>query len=105
MHEPPRRPGLRHGMMNAGIDLTHVAFGVDDPASALEGQEVPIQPNSPSEGVTVAFVVCKSGKFWLNPVRIRKSGGFARIEIYRIAKLVEVFQIDFLEAWNEYFGN
>lgn len=38
--------------------VPHVAFEVDDLAAALEGHEILIQPNSPSEGVTVAFVVC-----------------------------------------------
>lgn len=38
--------------------VPHVAFEVDDLAEALKGREVIIEPNSPSEGVTVAFVVC-----------------------------------------------
>jgi hypothetical protein len=38
--------------------VPHVAFEVDDLARALEGREVLIQPNSPSAGVAVAFVVC-----------------------------------------------
>ena len=38
--------------------VPHVAFEVDDLESALEGQEVIIEPNSPSEGVLVAFIVC-----------------------------------------------
>ncbi len=38
--------------------VAHVAFEVDDLAAALEGHEILIEPNSPSEGVTVAFVVC-----------------------------------------------
>ena len=38
--------------------VPHVAFEVDDLERALEGHEVLIAPNSPSEGVTVAFVVC-----------------------------------------------
>ncbi len=38
--------------------VPHVAFEVDDLARALQGREILIQPNSPSEGVTVAFVVC-----------------------------------------------
>ena len=38
--------------------VPHVAFEVDDLAKALEGHDVLITPNSPSEGVTVAFVVC-----------------------------------------------
>ena len=36
----------------------HVAFEVDDLAEALQGHEILIEPNSPSEGVLVAFVVC-----------------------------------------------
>lgn len=35
----------------------HVAFEVDDIKAELEGKEVLIQPNNPSEGVTVAFIV------------------------------------------------
>jgi hypothetical protein len=38
--------------------LPHVAFEVDDLAEALVGLEVLIEPNSPSDGVVVAFVVC-----------------------------------------------
>ena len=37
--------------------VTHVAFEVDDIAAAIAGKEVLIQPNSPSRGVTVAFIV------------------------------------------------
>ncbi len=37
--------------------VPHVAFEVDDLAAALEGKEILIPPNSPSEGVTVAFIV------------------------------------------------
>ena len=36
--------------------IPHVAFEVDDLAAALQGQRVIIQPNSPSHGVSVAFV-------------------------------------------------
>jgi hypothetical protein len=38
--------------------IPHVAFEVDNLAEALQGQELLIEPNSPSDGVTVAFVVC-----------------------------------------------
>lgn len=38
--------------------IPHVAFEVDDLANALKGHELLIEPNSPSEGVLVAFVVC-----------------------------------------------
>jgi hypothetical protein len=36
--------------------VPHVAFEVDDLAAALDGQHVIIEPNSPSHGVTVAFI-------------------------------------------------
>jgi hypothetical protein len=38
--------------------VPHVAFEVDDLEAALEGHETLIEPNSPSAGVTVAFIVC-----------------------------------------------
>ncbi|UCH89232.1 MAG: hypothetical protein JSV49_00870 [Thermoplasmata archaeon] len=38
--------------------VPHVAFEVENLAHALEGHEVLVEPNSPSEGVLVAFVVC-----------------------------------------------
>ena len=37
--------------------VPHVAFVVDDLEAAIAGKDVLIQPNSPSEGVTVAFIV------------------------------------------------
>jgi hypothetical protein len=37
--------------------VPHVAFVVDDLAAALAGKQILIAPNSPSEGVTVAFIV------------------------------------------------
>ncbi len=36
--------------------VPHVAFEVDNLDAALRGQRVIIQPNSPGEGVTVAFI-------------------------------------------------
>jgi len=38
--------------------LPHVAFEVDSLEEALAGHEILIAPNSPSEGVTVAFILC-----------------------------------------------
>ena len=38
-------------------DVPHLAFQVEDLDVALEGHEVLISPNSPSEGVRVAFIV------------------------------------------------
>jgi hypothetical protein len=37
--------------------VAHVAFEVSDLASELAGREILIAPNSPSEGVLVAFIV------------------------------------------------
>ena len=37
--------------------VPHVAFEVDDLEAALEGQQILIPPNSPSEGIRVAFIV------------------------------------------------
>ncbi|HEX9902069.1 MAG TPA: hypothetical protein VGB72_04315 [Acidobacteriota bacterium] len=37
--------------------VPHVAFEVDDLESELAGREVLIPPNSPSPGLTVAFIV------------------------------------------------
>jgi hypothetical protein len=37
--------------------VPHVAFEVDDLEVALQGQQVLIEPNSPSPGIRVAFIV------------------------------------------------
>lgn len=37
--------------------VPHVAFAVDDLNEALEGREILIEPNSPSPGVRVAFIL------------------------------------------------
>ncbi len=37
--------------------VPHVAFEVDDLAAEIAGKEILIGPNSPSKGVTVAFIV------------------------------------------------
>ncbi len=37
--------------------VPHVAFVVDDLEEAIAGKEILIKPNSPSEGVRVAFIV------------------------------------------------
>lgn len=38
-------------------EVPHVAFEVDDLEKAIRNEEVLIEPNSPSEGVRVAFIV------------------------------------------------
>lgn len=37
--------------------VPHVAFEVDNLAAEIAGKEILIEPNSPSEGVTVAFII------------------------------------------------
>lgn len=44
-------------------------------------------------------------KFLLEPIRLQESGGFRRAEISRIIRIVEEHRVDFLEAWDEYFGS
>ncbi|UCE40996.1 MAG: VOC family protein [Candidatus Aminicenantes bacterium] len=37
--------------------IPHVAFEVDDLEAEIQGKEILIMPNSPSKGITVAFIV------------------------------------------------
>ena len=46
----------------------------------------------------------KIAKFWLDPVRLQSSGGFSRIEISKIHKIINEHHSKLMEAWNEYFG-
>ena len=45
----------------------------------------------------------KIAKFWLDPIRLQRSGGFSRTEVGRIQKLVSNHQTQLLEAWHAYF--
>ena len=45
----------------------------------------------------------KVTKFWLEPLRLQRIGGFSRVEIGRIQKLLSQHQTGSLEAWNAYF--
>ncbi|HEY7219561.1 MAG TPA: DUF4160 domain-containing protein [Candidatus Binatia bacterium] len=45
----------------------------------------------------------KIAKFWLDPIRLQRSGGFSRGEIGRIEKIISANRHRLLEAWNEYF--
>jgi hypothetical protein len=42
-------------------------------------------------------------KFWLDPVRLERSGGFARREIGDLMRIIEENQRPLLESWHEYF--
>jgi hypothetical protein len=43
-------------------------------------------------------------KFWLDPLRLERSGGFRSKEINRIRRLIEENQQALLESWHEYFN-
>jgi hypothetical protein len=47
----------------------------------------------------------KIAKFWLDPIRLQSSGGFNRIEISKLHKIIGENHLRLLEAWNEYFGS
>ncbi len=47
----------------------------------------------------------RNAKFWLDPVRLERSGGFSRSEVNRIRRIVEEKQQQLLRSWNEYFGD
>ncbi len=43
-------------------------------------------------------------KFWLDPVRLERSRGFARKEINQIQAIIEENQQFLLDEWHEYFS-
>ncbi|HKZ57393.1 MAG TPA: DUF4160 domain-containing protein [Thermodesulfovibrionales bacterium] len=47
----------------------------------------------------------KIAKFWLDPVRLQNSGGFSRVEISSIHKIINENHLKLMEAWHEYFGS
>lgn len=44
-------------------------------------------------------------KFWLDPVRIERSGGLRRSEIHRIQRIIEENHELLMEAWDDYFND
>jgi len=46
----------------------------------------------------------KIAKFWLEPIRLQRSKGFARGEIHRILRIIDEHHVQLLEAWHGYFG-
>ena len=44
-------------------------------------------------------------KFWLDPVRLEKVGGFKAQELNRIGRLVQENQQYLVERWHEHFGD
>jgi len=47
----------------------------------------------------------KIAKVWLDPIRLHSSGGFSRVEIPKILKIIENRREVMMEAWNDYFSN
>ena len=47
----------------------------------------------------------KIAKLWLDPIRLQSSGGFSRVELARIERLVNDHRVELMEGWNEYFGH
>ena len=47
----------------------------------------------------------KIAKFWLDPVRLQRSGGFRRPELRRMEQIIREARTELLEAWNDYFSN
>lgn len=45
----------------------------------------------------------KIARFWLDPIRLQRSGGFTRAELSRNHKIIREHHIQLMEAWNEYF--
>ena len=43
-------------------------------------------------------------KYWLEPVALERAGGFRRVELTALAKLVQAHRERFLERWYEFFG-
>ena len=44
-------------------------------------------------------------KFWLDPVRMQRSGGLSRSEIRQAQRIIEDNRERLMEAWDDYFNN
>lgn len=44
-------------------------------------------------------------KVWLDPAVLERAGGFNRVELNAIMRLVEEHREKLLERWNEFFGH
>jgi hypothetical protein len=47
----------------------------------------------------------KIAKFWLEPVRLANSGGFNRLDLSEIFRIIENHRDRILEEWHDYFGD
>jgi len=46
----------------------------------------------------------RTAKFWLNPVRLQRSGGFNRNELNKIHTVLVEYENELVEAWHVYFN-
>ena len=57
------------------------------------------------EGLEPVHIHVKKGggvaKFWLAPVRLAHSEGFKKQELRHIIKLLELYELRLIRAWNE----
>jgi hypothetical protein len=60
--------------------VPHVAFEVDNLNEELEGQEILIEPNSPSEGILVAFIVHNGAPIEFLQMMNRKSSSLEMLK-------------------------
>lgn len=44
-----------------------------------------------------------SAKFWLQPVSLARNRGFSARELRQLQGLVEQYQAELMEAWNDFF--
>jgi hypothetical protein len=44
-------------------------------------------------------------KFWIDPVRLQRSGCFRRPELRKVEQMIREIRTELLEAWNEYFSD
>jgi len=44
-------------------------------------------------------------KFWLDPIRLERSRGFAGRELNRIQEIIHDHQAILLGSWHDFFGN
>lgn len=44
-------------------------------------------------------------KFWLKPVRLQESGGFKRVELRKVERLVEENVEALVRSWDEFFSD
>ena len=43
-------------------------------------------------------------KCWLKPLALERAGGFSRVELNAIARIVEEHREQFVRSWYEFFG-